>query len=104
MSLSFTLFAVLAVVCSGTATVTAALDHGVLASIFAGTATVLFGLEKTLRFREQWAHHTAMQSELEALRVRFVHGGLPEDEAIEGLSELLKLHARSLPFGDSLSE
>lgn len=86
------------IVCSGLATVLAGLDRAPEAAVFAGTATVLFGLEKAMLFREKWAHHLSISTQLEALRLQFLHGGLTDDKAARRMAEILEEYAVKLPI------
>lgn|SRR5262249_28839531 len=98
MSVAYFSCAALAITASAGATVVAALEYSVIASILAGTATTLFGLEKALLFREKWSHHLSSAMQLQALKIEYLHGGLDNGKASQRMADILMSYAVHLPI------
>ena len=98
MSVAYFTTAAAGITTSAAATVVAALGHSTEAALLAAAATVALGLEKALLFREKWTHHLNNAMRLEALKVRYVHGGLAPSDASRELAGILTTYAEQLPI------
>jgi len=98
MSGAYFTTAAVGIVTSAAATVVAALGYSTHAALLAGGATVSFGLEKALLFREKWTHHLNNAMRLEALKVRYLHGGLDPSSTTRQLAGILTTYAERLPI------
>lgn len=97
MSITYFVISGAAIIFSGTATIFAGLQQATYAAWLAGIATVLFGLEKSMLFREKWMHHLTTVSQLTALRLSYLYGQLNQQEVSERMGQLLTEYAAGLP-------
>lgn len=87
-----------AIICSGSATVVAALGSAKYAAILAGATTILLGLEKAMMFREKWAHHLRIWARLDSLRLQYLHGSLDDEIVAQRLGTIVEEYSVSLPI------
>jgi hypothetical protein len=98
MSGAYFVTSAVAITCSGAATVAAGLEMSTEAAVLAGGATVLFGLEKAMLFREKWAHHLGTSTQIQALKLQYLHGDVSDASAARRIGEILTEYAIGLPI------
>lgn len=82
------------------ATVMAAIEKSLIASILAGLATALMGIEKTLLFREKWKLHLHVTTQLKNLENKLSLDLIDMKEAFGFFEEILVNYSNDLPFDE----
>ncbi|MDM8553540.1 hypothetical protein QUF75_02285 [Desulfococcaceae bacterium HSG7] len=89
---------ILAIVCSGLASLMAAFKHSITAAIFAFSATMFLTIEKTLMLSEKWKLHLRTQIDLENVLLKLETGRLKEDECADEVAKIKERYASDLPI------
>jgi hypothetical protein len=89
---------ILMILCSASASVTAAMGYSYAAAILAGGATVLVSIEKTMLFRERWKLHLDILTSLENLKFKFEMNQISLEDTSQKLEKIMNRYSSELPF------
>ena len=85
------------IVCSASAMLFAALNHGTTAAVFAAVSTVLASAEKSLLMREKWKIHLSIQIALQNLDLDIAAGLVDSKTALHELKRIGQSYSKDLP-------
>ena len=100
-SFSYFAGASLSIVAAAAASVVAGLGYSAAAAILAAIAAVVASLEKVLLFRDKWAHHRAVETELDLVRLKYESHEIDKKTTVAEIERIVRDYSQRLPLAGS---